>query len=394
MTFGTSGPILTGIKVVDLTSVVFGPYCTQILADLGADVIKVEAPGIGDAFRWSGKAPASPNMAPGFMALNRGKRSIALDLKAAGDLAVLRALLAEADLFVVNVRGKALERLGLDYASLSAAHPRLIYVHCVGFGQDGPYADLQAYDDVIQAVTGTATLLPRVDGDPRPRYLPSLIADKVAGLHAAYAALAALFHRERCGTGQLVEVPMFEAFTSFMMLEHLGGQTFDPPTGPVGYARQIDPVRQPFPTADGYISIVMYNFDAWDRIFAVLGDPDFSAQERFADAAGRVRHQTELYEHLAALTPRLTTAELLRRCREQQLPAQAVRDLSEVIDDPHLAATGFFTRRVHPSEGPYFEQAAPVKFGASLPVEAIMPPRLGADGEAIRAELAARGKPG
>ena len=394
MTFGTSGPILTGIKVVDLTSVVFGPYCTQILADLGADVIKVEAPGIGDAFRWSGKAPASPNMAPGFMALNRGKRSIALDLKAAGDLAVLRALLAEADLFVVNVRGKGLERLGLDYASLSAAHPQLIYVHCVGFGQDGPYADLQAYDDVIQAVTGTATLLPRVDGDPRPRYLPSLIADKVAGLHAAYAALAALFHRERCGTGQLVEVPMFEAFTSFMMLEHLGGQTFDPPTGPVGYARQIDPVRQPFPTADGYISIVMYNFDAWDRIFAVLGDPDFSAQERFADAAGRVRHQTELYEHLAALTPRLTTAELLRRCREQQLPAQAVRDLSEVIDDPHLAATGFFTRRVHPSEGPYFEQAAPVKFGASLPVEAIMPPRLGADGEAIRAELAARGKPG
>ena len=394
MTFGTSGPILTGIKVVDLTSVVFGPYCTQILADLGADVIKVEAPGIGDAFRWSGKAPASPSMAPGFMALNRGKRSIALDLKAAGDLAVLRALLAEADLFVVNVRGKALERLGLDYASLSAAHPQLIYVHCVGFGQDGPYADLQAYDDVIQAVTGTATLLPRVDGDPRPRYLPSLIADKVAGLHAAYAALAALFHRERCGTGQLVEVPMFEAFTSFMMLEHLGGQTFDPPTGPVGYARQIDPVRQPFPTADGHISIVMYNFDAWDRIFAVLGDPDFSAQERFADAAGRVRHQTELYEHLAALTPRLTTAELLRRCREQQLPAQAVRDLSEVIDDPHLAATGFFTRRVHPSEGPYFEQAAPVKFGASLPVEAIMPPRLGADGEAIRAELAARGKPG
>ena len=386
--------MLTGIKVVDLTSVVFGPYCTQILADLGAEVIKVEAPGIGDAFRWSAKAPASPNMAPGFMALNRGKRSIALDLKAAGDLAVLHALLAEADLFVVNVRGKALERLGLDYASLSAAHPQLIYVHCVGFGQDGPYADLQAYDDVIQAVTGTATLLPRVDGDPRPRYLPSLIADKVAGLHAAYAALAALFHRERCGTGQLVEVPMFEAFTSFMMLEHLGGQTFDPPTGPVGYARQIDPVRQPFPTADGHISIVLYNFDAWDRIFAVLGDPDFSAQERFADAAGRVRHQTELYEHLAALTPRLTTAELLRRCHEQQLPAQAVRDLSEVIDDPHLAATGFFTRRVHPSEGPYFEQAAPVKFGASLPVEAIMPPRLGADGEAIRAELAARGKPG
>ena len=394
MTAGLSGPMLAGIKVVDLTSVVFGPYCTQIMADLGAEVIKVEAPGVGDAFRWSGKAPASPNMAPGFMALNRGKRSIALDLKAADDLAVLHALLAEADVFVVNVRGKALERLGLDYAALSAAHPRLIYVHCVGFGQDGPYADLQAYDDVIQAATGTATLLSRVDGDPRPRYLPSLIADKVAGLHAAYAALAALYHRERCGTGQLVEVPMFEAFASFMMLEHLGGQTFDPPTGRVGYARQLDPVRQPFPTADGHISIVIYNHDAWDRVFALLGDPDFIAQERFTEPGGRTRHQTELFCHLAALTPQLTTAELLRRCHAQQLPAQAVTDLAGVIDDPHLVATGFFKRRIHPSEGAYVELAAPVRFGAYRPTDGLMPPQLGADGPAIRAELTARGKIG
>ena len=386
--------MLAGIKVVDLTSVVFGPYCTQIMADLGAEVIKVEAPGVGDPFRWSGKAPASPNMAPGFMALNRGKQSIALDLKAADDLAVLHALLAEADLLVVNVRGKALERLGLDYAALSAAHPRLIYVHCVGFGQDGPYADLQAYDDVIQAATGTTTLLSRVDGDPRPRYLPSLIADKVAGLHAAYAALAALYHRERCGTGQLVEVPMFEAFTSFMMLEHLGGQTFDPPVGPVGYARQLDPVRQPFPTADGYISIVIYAYDAWDRVFAVLDEASFIAQKRFNEAGGRLRHQTELYEQVAELTPRLTTAELLRRCHQQQLPAQAVRDLGEVIDDPHLAATGFFRRRIHPSEGAYFEQAAPVRFGDCPATEVTMPSLLGADGEAIRADLVARRKIG
>ena len=367
---GSGGQILAGIKVVDLTSVVFGPYCTQIMADLGAEVIKVEAPGTGDAFRISGKAPVSRNMSPGFMALNRGKQSIALDLKQADDLAVLHALLSEADLFVVNVRGKALERLGLDYETLAAAHPWLIYVHCVGFGQDGPYADLQAYDDVIQAAAGTASLLPRVDGDPRPRYLPSLIADKVAGLHAAYAALAALFHRERCGLGQLVEVPMFEAFTSFMMLEHLGGQTFDPPVGPVGYARQLDPVRQPFPTADGYISIVMYSHDAWDRVFALLEDPAFIAQQKFNEPGGRGRYQADLYEHVAALTPRLTTAELLRRCQEQQIPAQAVNDLAEVIDDPHLAASGFFKRRIHPSEGAYFEQAAPVKFGACPPVEA------------------------
>ncbi len=387
-----SGAILAGIKVVDLTSVVFGPYCTQVLADLGAEVIKIEAPGIGDALRWSAKAPHSPNMAPAFMALNRGKRSIALDLKTADDLAVLHALLVDADLFVVNVRGKALERLGIDYAALSAAYPRLIFVHCVGFGQDGPYADLQAYDDVIQAASGTTTLLPRVDGDPRPRYLPSLIADKVAGLHAAYAAMAALFHRERSGVGQLVEVPMFEAFTSFMMLEHLGGQTFDPPVGEAGYARQLDPARQPFPTTDGHISIVIYTHDAWDRVFAVLGDPEFITQDRFNQPGGRARHQTELYEHLACLTPQVSTADLLRRCHAAQLPAQAVRDLSEVINDPHLTATGYFRRREHPSEGGYMEQAPPVKFGAGQPAHLTMPPQLGADGAAIRAELAARRK--
>ena len=385
-------PQLAGIKVVDLTTVVFGPYCTQILADLGADVIKVESPGHGDTFRWSAPAPQSPSMAPGFMALNRGKRSIVLDLKAADDLAVMHDLLRDADLFVVNVRGKALERLGLDYAAVRALNPRIVYVHCVGFGQDGPYADLQAYDDVIQAATGTATLLPRVDGNPRPRYLPSLIADKVAGLHAAYGAMAALYNRERGGEGQYVEVPMFEVFSSFMLLEHLGGQTFDPPVGPVGYARQIDPLRQPFPTADGHISIVIYTHDAWDRVFALLEDPGFIAQERFNVPGGRGAHQDELYSHLTALTPRLTTAELQRRCEAAQIPAQPVRDLGEVIDDPHLNAVGFFTRREHPSEGSYFEQAQPVKFGGGKAGEVRMPPNLGEHGAEIRAEVAARRK--
>ncbi|MFN3516841.1 MAG: CaiB/BaiF CoA transferase family protein [Novosphingobium sp.] len=382
--------MLEGIRVVDLTSVVFGPYCTQILADLGAEVIKVESPGAGDPFRWSAPAPATPGMAPGFMALNRGKRSIALDLKTAADRAVMDQLLAEADLFVVNVRGKALERLQLDYASVRAIRPDIVYLHCVGFGQDGPYADLQAYDDVIQAATGTTSLLPRVDGDPRPRYLPSLIADKVAGLHAAYAALAALLHRESTGEGQQVEVPMFEAFASFMLLEHLGGQTFDPPVGPVGYARQLDPLRQPFPTADGWISIVIYTHDAWDRAFALLGDPAFIAQEKYNVPGGRGRHQAELYARLAALTPAFTTSELLERCHAAQLPAQPARDLGDVITDPHLDAVGFFRRREHPSEGIYLEQAAPVRFGASSQRDRTMPPRLDGDGAAIRAELAAR----
>lgn len=386
-------PQLAGVKVVDLTTVVFGPYCTQILADLGADVIKVESPGFGDAFRWSAEPARTPGMAPGFLAVNRGKRSIALDLKAEDDLAVMRDLLRDADLFVVNVRGKALERLGLDYESVRALNPRIIYVHCVGFGQHGPYADLQAYDDVIQAASGTATLLPRVDGNPRPRYLPSLIADKVAGLHGAYGALAAIIHRLRTGEGQLVEVPMFEAFTSFMMLEHLGGQTFDPPVGSVGYQRQIDPLRQPFPTADSHISIVIYTHDAWDRVFALLGAQDFIAEERFNVPGGRARHQDELYAKLAELTPRMTTAELLRQCHAAQLPAQPVRDLSEVINDPHLNATGFFRRREHPSEGTYIEQAQPVRFSARGVVDVSPPPNLDGQGAAIRAEISKAGKP-
>lgn len=359
-------PMLDGIRVVDLTTVVFGPYCTKILADLGADVIKVEAPGLGDTFRYAGRPAATPGMGPAWMALNRGKRSVTLDLKDADDHALMIDLLRESDVLVVNVRGKALSRLGLDYAALRAINPRLIYMHCVGFGQDGPYADLQAYDDVIQAASGTTTLLGRVDGDPRPRYLPSLIADKVAGLHAAYATLAALYHRERTGQGQRVEVPMFEAFTNFMMMEHLGGLTFDPPNAPAGYARQLDPDRQPFPTADGHISIVAYTDDAWARIFTLLDQPDFLESAGLSDWRARSANHARLYQALASFTPNFTTVDLVTRCHAAQIPAQAVRDLNTMLEEPHLRATGFFRQRKHPSEGVLNELGNPVRFGAAV----------------------------
>lgn len=379
--------MLEGIRVVDLTSVVFGPYATQVLADLGADVIKVEAPGTGDAFRWSAKPAVSPGMAPAFIALNRGKKSVSLDLKAEVDRAVMIDLLREADVFIVNVRGRALEKLGLDHDSLTAINPTLIYVHCVGFGQDGPYADLQAYDDVVQAATGTTTLLSRVDGDPRPRYLPSLIADKTAGLHAAYATLAAIVHKLRTGEGQHVEVPLFETFASFMLIEHLGGLTFDPPNGPAGYHRQIDPDRQPFPTADGHVSIVAYTDDAWVRLFALLDHPEFLEQDHLATPRDRYLGQAELYQAVARFTPALTTAEIVARCHAAQIPAQPVRDLNDVAADPHLVATGFFRRREHPVEGAYLEQAAPVKFGAMPESAGLMPPLPGQDSAAVRAQL-------
>lgn len=377
-------PMLDGVKVVDLTSVVFGPYCTHILAELGAEVVKVETPGSGDSFRWSGKAVATPGMSPGFMAINRGKQSIALDLKADADLATMKALLADADVFVVNVRGKAVERLGLDYAAVKAINPGIVYAHCVGFGQDGPYADLQAYDDVIQAATGAATLLPRVDGNPRARYLPSLIADKVAGLHAAYAVLAAIIHKLRTGEGQKVEVPMFEAFTHFMYLEHLAGLTFDPPNAPVGYFRQIDPDRQPFATSDGFISIVAYSDDAWPRVFALLGKPEFLDDERFATRKLRTVNLALLYQEMARLTPGFTTAELLARCHAAQIPAQPVRDLADIMTDPHLAATGFFRRQEHPSEGAYFAMDHPVRFSPTLDSASRLAPLLGEQSDRIR----------
>lgn len=383
---GDGAPMLQGVKVVDLTSVVFGPYCTHILAELGAEVIKIETPGAGDSFRWSGKAAATPGMSPGFMAINRGKRSVALDLKSAEDLTVMRRLLAEADIFVLNVRGRAVERLGLDYEAVKAINAGIVYAHCVGFGQDGPYADLQAYDDVIRAATGTATLLSRVDGNPRARYLPSLIADKVAGLHAAYAVLAAVIHKLRTGEGQRVEIPMFEAFTHFMLVEHFGGLTFDPPNAPVGYFRQIDPDRQPFPTADGYISIVPYTDDAWPAVFEVLGNAAFLEDERFATRKLRAANLPLLYREMARLTPAFTTEDLLARCHAAQLPAQAVRDIGDIMTDPHLAATGFFSRQVHPSEGPYFAMTHPVRFSQPLDSVRRAPPRLDEHGEQVRME--------
>lgn len=380
--------MLKGIKVVDLTTVVFGPYCTQILADLGAEVIKVETPGSGDVLRWAAKSAQTPGMSPAFFGFNHGKRSIALDLKQPDDSAVIRQLLAEADVFVANVRGKPLERLGLDYDAVRAIRPDIIYVHCVGFGQDGPYADLQAYDDVIQAAAGVTSLLPEVDGNSAPRFFPSLIADKVSGLHAAYAAIAALFHRERTGEGQKVEVPMYEAFTSFMLSEHLGGLTFDPPVGPPGYRRQLDPDRQPLPTADGHIVMVAYTYDAWDRIFALLEAPDFLQDPRFEGPQARAAAMPEMYRRMAELTRQFTTEDLIARCHAAQIPAQPVKDIPGVLADPHLNAVGLFQQREHPSEGRYHEMVQPVRFGAMPPVERRAPPLLDQDGPTIRAELA------
>lgn len=373
---GDGRPMLEGLKVVDMTSVVFGPYCTQILADFGAEVIKVEAPG-GDGFRYSAKPAKSAGMAPGYIALNRGKKSLVLDLKQDSDRDILRDLLGEADIFIHNVRAEAIGRLGFGYDAVRALAPAIIYAHCVGFGSNGPYGGLQAYDDVIQAATGTATLLSRVDGDPRPRYLPSLIADKIAGLHAAYAVMAAVVHRLRTGEGQHVEVPMFEAFSSFMLKEHLGGNSFDPPVGEACYARQIDPDRQPFPTRNGAISIVPYKPDHFPKVIALMGDAEFAGQERFATIEGLIAGQPALYQRIAELTAGFTTEELVALMHANSIPAMPVRDMAEMAGEPHLNASGFFLRREHPSEGGVVEMREPSRFSAWAQADPLPAPLLG-----------------
>jgi crotonobetainyl-CoA:carnitine CoA-transferase CaiB-like acyl-CoA transferase len=323
------------------------------------------------------------------LTLNRGKRSIMLDLKRDEDAALLRDLIATADVFFHNVRASAIEKLGFGPDAVSALRPDIIYAHATGFGQHGPYADLQAYDDLIQAGTGTTSLLPRVDGNPQPRYLPSLIADKVAGMYGAQAILAAIIHKLRTGEGQHVEIPMFECFTSFMLTEHLRDQTPDPPTGPIGYPRQLDPWRQPFPTADGYVSIVLYTDAKTLKFFDLIGEGDFFEQEHLSTQHGRYLHNSEIYAEIARQTPRRTTAEWEEFCAANDIPAMGARDMADIFGDPHLTTTGFFRRREHPAIGGFFEMTPPIRFSADADRTLGFAPRLDGDGDAIRAEMAA-----
>ena len=383
--------MLEGVRVVDLTSVVFGPYATQILADLGADVIKVEAPA-GDIFRRVGRPAKTPGMGGPHMTVNRGKRSVALDLKTPEGAAYLRDLIATADVLIHNVRAEAMERLGFGYEAARAIKPDLVYVHCAGFGAGGPYAALQAYDDVIQAATGATSLIGKVDGDARPRYLPTIVADKVGGLNAAYAVLAAYVHRLRTGEGQFVEAPMFEAFVQFLLEEHLCEATFTPPTGPLGYDRLLDPSRQPYPTADGAISIVPYSDGNWAVIFEVLGEPSVMDDPRFATALDRMRNAPLLHAHIARLTPARSSAAWLARLAAANIPAMPCRELGDIMDDPHLAAVGFFEAAQHPTEGAYVRTRPPIRFSAAPDLRSGHAPQVGEHTEEVRAELdAARG---
>jgi crotonobetainyl-CoA:carnitine CoA-transferase CaiB-like acyl-CoA transferase len=355
--------ILSGLRVADMSTVIFGPYCTQILADLGAEVIKVEPEG-GDASRNIGASAKTPFMGPLHLRMNRGKRSVVWDLKSESGREAMERLLKTSDIFIHNIRPDAIARAGLDYDTVRKLRPDIVYVHCTGFDTQGPYAGLPAYDDIIQAASGVASLLPRVDGNPDPRFFPMAMADKVSGLHAVYAVLAAVIHRLRTGEGQHVEVPMLESLVSFNLLEHLYEKSYVPPIGTIGYARQLDPARQPMRTKDGYLVVAPYQDGRWIKFFEIAGRTEVLQEHGLTDWVLRRTNATRLYEHMKAILPGKTTDEWLALLNAAHIPATRVNDLDDLLDDPQLKASGLFEEREHPTEGRYIEVKPPVRFSA------------------------------
>ncbi len=356
------GP-LTGYRIIDLTSVVLGPYCTQLLGDLGADVIKVESPE-GDIMRHAGPH-VSKGMGPIYLTINRNKRAVTLDLKDQDAKEVLTRLIKSCDGFIHNIRAGGMRRLGFDYESVRKINPEIIYCHAVGYGSKGHYAERQAYDDLVQAASGAAFMIPMQDGSTEPRYFPGLVADKTTGLHAAYAMLAAFLHRERTGKGQFIEVPMMECMVSFTLAENLYGHTFVPPREPIAYTRSINPNRKPYRTKDGYIALMPYSNENWRRLLAHGGRENLMEDERYSTYVERTKNITDLYKVLEEVALLKTTDEWMQILAEQQVPCMKVHDLKTVLKDPQLSETGFFEERAHPSEGQYLAINNPIHFSES-----------------------------
>jgi formyl-CoA transferase len=373
------GP-LQGIRVIDMTTVLMGPYATQMLGDYGADVIKVESLD-GDVTRLIGPT-RHPGMGPVFLNTNRNKRSIALDLKKpAGREAVLR-LIESADVLIYNVRPQAMARLDLGYEAVSKRNPRLIYAGVFGFGQNGPYAAKPAYDDLIQGATGLPALMAQTS-DGMPRYVPNALVDRIVGLTAVGAVCASLVHRDRTGHGQRVDIPMFETMAGFVLGDHLGGLTYEPHLDKGGYARHLSRDRRPYKTSDGYICVIVYNDKQWESFFKATGRDDLRQDPKFATFAGRSVNIDTVYGELARIFETRSTAEWQELLTKADVPVMPMHDLESMLEDPHLVATGYFPVVEHPTEGAIRSMKVSASW-SETPAETVrLAPRLNEHGEEL-----------
>jgi crotonobetainyl-CoA:carnitine CoA-transferase CaiB-like acyl-CoA transferase len=367
-----AGP-LSGVRILDLTSVVAGPLATQMLGDMGADVIKIEAPE-GDPPRHTGPA-RSPGMAALFMGLNRSKRSLVLDLKIDAAKEALWRLIATADVLVHSMRPQKIEKLGFGHKTVCAKNPRLVYAALHGYRDGGPYSGQPAYDDVIQGQSGIAALMAQVAGEPR--YAPMILADKTCAVSIAGSVSAALFARERTGRGQFVEIPMFEQMVAFVLGEHLFGHNFVPPLGALGYTRVMSPWRRPYKTKDGYLCMMAYTQAHWRKFWTLVSKPEMMSDPRFDSIASRAKNVVAICELAGKCIADRTTDEWLMHLRELEIPAARISSLEDLFTDPQLAASGFFKRATHPSEGEILYTDLPVRFGGASSTSERLQPRLG-----------------
>lgn len=377
-----TGP-LAGIRVIDVTTVVLGPLATQILGDLGADVIKIETK-TGDDTRHIGPR-GSKGMGAYFAGLNRNKRSVVLDLKRPAAREALLRLVESADVFVHNMRQGAAQRLGLDYPSLAARNPRLIHASASGFRKDSAARDDPAFDDLIQGLSGAAYLNAGPDG--APRYFPTVVVDKLTGQTLASMIGMALFHRERTGVGQQVHVPMMETMVSFLLVEHFWAGVYGEPEKGLGYPRMLTPHRRPYATKDGYISVIAVSNAHWSRLFAAMGRAALIEDPRFCSIAARSHNVDALYATLTEGMKLRTTAEWLEILRAADIPCGKANTLRDLIDNDYLRETGFFRQMEHDTEGKAVLPGIAPEFSASPPSVRRLWPRLGQHTEEVLREV-------
>jgi crotonobetainyl-CoA:carnitine CoA-transferase CaiB-like acyl-CoA transferase len=378
------GP-LDGIRVIDMTSILMGPYAAQLMGDMGADVIKVESPQ-GDMVRDVGPM-LHPRMGALYLHVNRSKRGMVLDVKKTEGLEAIKKLIATADILLYNVRPQAMARLGLSYEVVKAINPRILYAGTFGFGQDGPYAHKPAFDDLIQGAIGLPSLIKQAGSDV-PRYVPSNLVDRTVGLYATSSLCAALYHREKTGRGQRIDIPMFETMISHLLSDHIGGKTFDPQLGPPGYPRLLASERRPYKTSDGYVCAVIYSDKQWASFFSCIGRSEiFEGDPRFKNLSIRTQHINDLQGLVAKIFLERSTQDWLDLLEKADIPSMPLHDLETIFEDPHLDAIHFFQWEDHPSEGRIRRVDVPTTWSDSQPQAGRPAPMLGQHSEEILREL-------